>query len=240
MVYTPIPYSIPIESDLEMWNTVHWAMSEPSERSLAIADAIVPPVYELYTLHVDHSRVWCRFNALSGKTRSWDYDSKIFNFYVRLFERGHKLEKAGDIDRALDFYILTVFGCCPTGTLYYERPAILLEKKKLFLPALMICDLALRGYYMSHTVLLPEFKKRRERLLRRLGDVDPETANSYPIIQPPYPRPWKYDSGIDLEKFKERLINWSNGITEDAELDEDYRKWLIENAEEFRIRYDTK
>lgn len=225
-----IPAQIFISSYSHMRDIVNWALSETKERRLQIADAIVPPEYAMDSLPESYSTIWKKFNALSGATMPFDYQDKIFEFYTRLFAKGQECERQGQLALALDYYLLTVFNCCPTGTLYYERPAILLEKQHRYILVLILCDLGKRAYFMSNGNLPPDFDKRRSRVLSKLKRANVSWPhNKYPIAQPPMPSPWirPVIKGYSTEYFDA----WSRGEIKDYALDADFKKWKMENKE---------
>ena len=259
------PDSIQIRSYSDMKRIVNWAIQETKEQRAVIADAVVPPRYDLDSLPESYNSIWRKFNALSGADISFDFEGKLMELYWPIFEKGQALEKAGDIDRAMDYYLLVVFNCCPTGTLYYERPAILLERQKRYILALIVCDLGHRAYYMSHGKRIADFPHRRKRLMDKVEkECNPWPKDKYPIYMPPMPEPWirplrsvdpdseidNLFAGMSLEEVAEYLASdvaliaeerhiddWASGKTQDAELDEDFRRWQQEKIREMEQQH---
>ena len=63
---------------------------------------------------------------------------KYFEEYYSKFMEAKSLEKAGEIEKALSLYMDIINNYKPEGSLYYERPAIMLEKIKDYKRALSI------------------------------------------------------------------------------------------------------
>lgn len=237
-----IPKSIPVTTYKEMRKIVNWALQETKDRRIEIANAIVPPHFNLDSSPDAYNRIWKKFNALSGASISYDFEQKLRELYSCLFVKGQQLESSGEISRALDFYLLTVFNCCPVGALYYERPAIILEKQKRYILALTICDLGNRAYYMGNRKLIPEYTTRRQRLLSKLhrSDVVYEDGE-YPVVLPPLPLPWERPVDLvttspalhtaDLAASATRLGMWVRGEVKDDSFEAYFKKWKAENCD---------
>lgn len=95
-------------------------------------------------------------------------NDKNFDKYFKMYENARKLERSGNVYDALDIYFEILKKYNPIGTVYYERPAIILEKLKRFNEAKQICDRAIKaienGNFRADS---EEFEKRKERLLRK-------------------------------------------------------------------------
>lgn len=202
------PDSVQICSYADMKKIVNKVLREEvKENRIAIAKSIIPPKYDKDNLVIEYQSIWRRFNALSGKNFPFEYRGRLLDFYYVLYETGMAYEQNEDYDRALDYYLLTIFNCCPTGTVYYERPAIIFERQQRYIQALMICDLADRAYTMSRGEYAPGFDKRRLRLLKRAASAAVEwPEDQYPISCPPMPLRWGYDDGsLTIEEAAEYL-----------------------------------
>lgn len=247
------PDSIQIRSYSDMKRIVDWAIHETKEHRAIIANAVVPPHYDLDSLPENYNSIWRKFNALSEADISYDFEEKLRELYWPIFEKGQAFEKVGDIDRAMDYYLLVVFNCCPTGTLYYERPAILLERQKRYILALIVCDLGHRAYYMSHGKRIADFPHRRKRLMDKVEkECNPWPKDKYPIYMPSMPKPWirplrsvdpdseidNLFAGMSLEEVAEYLANWKYGNGYDEDLDEHFLRWQQENAYELDHWYE--
>lgn len=101
-------------------------------------------------------------------------DELDFPKYFELYENARDHEKNGDTAKALDLYINILSNFEPSGTSYYERPAIILEKQKRYEEALKICNLALsnpnRFNIPTLKAVKKSFIKRKERLLKKIED----------------------------------------------------------------------
>lgn len=90
-----------------------------------------------------------------------------FNIVFGNYEKARNLEKQGDMEKALAIY-LKLLEKCPTGTDYYVRPCIILEKKKEFEKAIEICDFAIKNIRQGRfNADENEFLKRKERLVKK-------------------------------------------------------------------------
>lgn len=226
-----IPGCIKIRTYEDMRNTINWAVGETEERRIQIADAIFPPRYNLDTLHIRCRNIWKIYNALSGAEITFDYEKKLFDIYYLIFEKGRELEKRNEIARALDYYLLVVLNCCPTGTLYYERPAILLEKQKRYILALMMCDLCDRAYYMAHRSMVVDIEHRRRRLERKIKNESCDiSSDEYPLRRPPLPEPWFRGTMPDLDDLATHLAAWMHGEAQDSILESDFQEWQKKNT----------
>ncbi|KOR24141.1 tetratricopeptide repeat protein [Clostridium sp. L74] len=107
-----------------------------------------------------------------------DYEKRIknlkleneFNKYSLVFDEAREKEKAGYIDEALTTYTNILDNYIPEGSLYYERPAILLEKLKRYEEAIKVCDLAIKNQ-KENSLHFPkeDFEYRKNRLVRKLN-----------------------------------------------------------------------
>lgn len=90
------------------------------------------------------------------------------DFYYPRYLVARELERKARYEDALNIYdlILKVFE--PRGTLYYERPAILLERMGRYDEAIVICNRAIRVIEakLFHGDAEP-FRRRRARLLTK-------------------------------------------------------------------------
>ncbi|HDK7162141.1 TPA: hypothetical protein PTV34_003508 [Clostridium botulinum] len=92
------------------------------------------------------------------------------NKIYALYESARSLEKGNLFELALEKYSEILTNYIPTGTLYYERPAILLEKLKRYEEAIKICDLAIKNQ-QENGLHFPkeEFEHRKDRLVKKLN-----------------------------------------------------------------------
>lgn len=58
------------------------------------------------------------------------YDEDIFLEYYALYKIAAEKEKNNDVDGALELYLDILKRYAPVGIIYYERPAIILEKER--------------------------------------------------------------------------------------------------------------
>lgn len=89
---------------------------------------------------------------------------KVFNSY----QKARELEKSGKTDDALEIY-LKILENCPSGTDYYIRPCIILEKKQQYAQAVELCDLAIKNIRIGRfNADENEFLHRKNRLLKKM------------------------------------------------------------------------
>ena len=95
-------------------------------------------------------------------------EKRNFNRVFGNYEKARSFEKSGEVEKALAIY-LKLLDNCPTGTDYYVRPCIILEKQKDYKKAIEICDMAIacirQGRFKADET---EFLKRKERLVKKL------------------------------------------------------------------------
>lgn len=99
---------------------------------------------------------------------------KAFEIYYSMYVQAKALEKT-DPDAALAVYDQILSKFTPRGTLYYERPCILLERKKTkesYQKAIKICERAIRVIEATKfNANADEFVKRKERLQKKLSSM---------------------------------------------------------------------
>lgn len=92
-----------------------------------------------------------------------------FNEVYSNFEKARTLEKKGDLDKALLMYTNNLSNC-PSGTDYYTRPCIILEKRQEYERAIEICDLVIKFINEGRiSADVEEFEHRKARLVRKLS-----------------------------------------------------------------------
>lgn len=117
----------------------------------------------------------------TSKTTNTDQEWEI---YSPLFTKAREIEKENP-DIALVKYMDILSRFKPTGTAYYERPAILLERNKRYQEAIDVCELALKNLaaFNPHTYegCKEDFEKRIDRCKRKIekaaneGDTKPKS-----------------------------------------------------------------
>ena len=96
-----------------------------------------------------------------------DFD-KNFREYSTLYEDARSLEKT-DITRAIILYLEILGKTTPWGSLYWDRPLILLERIKMYNEAYLICQRAAKVSRMPH-VRMGDFDLRLARLAKKASD----------------------------------------------------------------------
>lgn len=99
-------------------------------------------------------------------------EKKNFDYIYSRYEKARKLEKEGEEDKALKIY-LKLLDRIPQGTVYYERPCIILEKKHEYQKAIDICNIELKavedGRFGGNVdAVKNEALHRKERLIKKL------------------------------------------------------------------------
>lgn len=90
-----------------------------------------------------------------------------FNEYSTLYQKARELEKQKMYEEAIDIYLDIINRYSPSGSAYYERPCILLEKLKRYDEAINICNVAItRTEQYDFNFPVDDFKKRLDRLNR--------------------------------------------------------------------------
>jgi len=112
------------------------------------------------------------FKEYKEKIAGFDEFEGMKNFdecflkYNNMLKEGLELEKI-DISKAITKYLEILASTTPTGSTYWERPMILLEKIKMFDKALFICNRASVISVMPY-VRMGDFKVRHARLKEKL------------------------------------------------------------------------
>lgn len=119
-------------------------------------------------------------------------NEKEFEDYTDLFFEARGIEKEHP-DEALEKYMDILSRFKPDGTLYYERPAILLERNKRYEEAIEVCKLALKNLKANNPSTYEgtkqEFTKRIERckvkIAKANGTWKPEPKPDMPKVDRP-------------------------------------------------------
>ncbi|WP_300902302.1 hypothetical protein [uncultured Clostridium sp.] len=107
--------------------------------------------------------------------------------YYSIYEIAAEKEKNNDVDGALELYLDILKRYAPVGIIYYERPAIILEKRKEYEKALEVCNLALnnpqRFNKPTGKSVKEKFTKRKNRLLDKIAKSNGtnEIKNKKPV-----------------------------------------------------------
>lgn len=89
--------------------------------------------------------------------------------YFSSYEAARKLERAKRTDEALAVYLDILAKYTPHGTVYYERPAIILERQGRLQEAIWVCIKALKHIRSGDFKADPgEFEKRILRLTEKM------------------------------------------------------------------------
>lgn len=94
--------------------------------------------------------------------REYEIEQKKFEEYFALFNQAKELEKT-DIDAALEIYLRIVRDYKPIGVVYYERPAIILERLKRYDECIAFCQRYIKTLDSRETTIIADFRKRIER-----------------------------------------------------------------------------
>lgn len=91
-----------------------------------------------------------------------------FDIYYPMYVQARLCEREGESDEALEIYMDILRSYVPSGTVYYERPAIILERAGEYDNAIRICDMAIvriqAGLFNADT---EDSEKRKARLIRK-------------------------------------------------------------------------
>lgn len=91
-----------------------------------------------------------------------------FDRYYKKLEKARELEKGGYQRMALEIYLNILETSVPLGTLYYERPCIILEREKRYQEAIKICNMAInRIERKMFNADVEDFEKRKARLVKK-------------------------------------------------------------------------
>lgn len=108
-------------------------------------------------------------NILNRCDASWPKaltESEQFALYFPMYETARMWEKVGNTEGALALYTEILKRFDPTGMVYYERPAILLERQGRYPEAIAICERAIRGIKAKQWHMdLDAFLRRLRRLM---------------------------------------------------------------------------
>lgn len=91
---------------------------------------------------------------------------------IMLHEKAHDLERDGDLEGALELYIKNLESH-PDGTVYFDRPCIVLEKLGRYEEAIELCNQALERIDKKKMNCNPgSYYKRRDRLWKKIEKRD--------------------------------------------------------------------
>lgn len=100
------------------------------------------------------------------RPEQWEIEQRQ---YYPLYLRAYALERTGNIDESLIIYRYILHNYTPIGTVYYERPAILLERRGEYQEALAICDMAIAN--LKQEKAREHFRRRKARLEKKMGNA---------------------------------------------------------------------
>lgn len=144
--------------------------------------------------------------------------SNNFEEYYSLYEKARDLEKLNKVDEALNIYLSILNNYEPCGIVYYERPAIILEKQKKYTRALEVCNLALnnpkRFNKPTWEGVTDKFTKRKNRLLDKIAKNNHSTRISNAKVS---------SSKLVIDKIDTDVIPINNTISKEII----YPNWYI-------------
>ncbi|APQ98055.1 hypothetical protein [Clostridium botulinum] len=140
---------------------------EPCENALKLASEI----YE-YSRTKGYDSLYERFFNSNIDELELNNIKKILEHtkIYALYESACSLEKGNLSELALEKYFEILTNYIPEGSIYYERPAILLEKLKRYDESIKVCDLAIKNQ-QENSLHFPkkDFEYRKNRLVRKLN-----------------------------------------------------------------------
>ena len=99
--------------------------------------------------------------------------SGAFEKYSAMVNTAMSCEKDKDIETALTIYLDILNKFRPQGTVYYERPCMILERMKLYDQAISICDRAINeitvGWFHAS---VKTFESVKDRLIKKKQKAD--------------------------------------------------------------------
>lgn len=109
------------------------------------------------------------FDKSNKESKMWEQIAAEQKQYYLLYEKAREFERMGLLDKALEIYIDIINNYSPIGTVYYERPAIILEKLKRYSEVIVICEKAIskidNKYFHANPL---EFQRRIDRVKKKL------------------------------------------------------------------------
>lgn len=142
-----------------------------------------------------------------------------FEEYSDLFTQAFAIEKTNK-DEALKIYEHILSNYVPTGTLYYERPAILYERDKRYDDALRVCNMALENLrkvnHHTYENSKEDFEKRINRLKVKNGEIPKSTSISKSVDRTDFntiTTVWNNALCVDDVQFPEWYVSVSFGIS---------------------------
>jgi tetratricopeptide (TPR) repeat protein len=109
------------------------------------------------------------FDKQRRETEKWDKMAAELNQFYPLYEKGRELERLGELEEAIKIYYDILERYFPRGIVYYERPAIILEKMKRYPEAIAICEMAISRIDNIYFHADPEeFQHRIDRMKRKM------------------------------------------------------------------------
>ena len=118
--------------------------------------------------HYDQSEVLSLMTARLGSLYYQPISDSVFDQYYALYQKAYAYEKDGKIDRALDYYFYIILNYTAIGTVYYDRPAIVLEKLKRYEEAAVITQMHVNlAKHPNAKLDLEGAEKRLQRLQKK-------------------------------------------------------------------------
>jgi tetratricopeptide (TPR) repeat protein len=120
-----------------------------------------PELEEWYVTGEPHGIPFCE-----REPEQWERDHKK---YSPIYQKAAAFEKIGDYEKALSLYMQILSKYIPHGTVYYERPTIILERMAKYKEAVAICNVAifaLENRLFNADIEL--FRKRKARLEKKM------------------------------------------------------------------------
>ncbi|MGE5571658.1 MAG: hypothetical protein ACM3ZU_01375 [Bacteroidota bacterium] len=110
------------------------------------------------------------------RMRLWEEEHRE---YYPMYEQAQDLERQGRLEEALSIYMRILSDYTPRGTVYYERPAIILERLGQFDRAIAICKRAIKvieaGLFRADVEPFERRKVRLENKKQRIPNRPRET-----------------------------------------------------------------
>lgn len=139
------------------------------------------------------------------------FEDKNFSIYSNLYKKAKDLEKLKKEDGALKIYLNILNKYSPKGIDYYERPAIILERKKRYKEAVKICRIAISVPWKEYLNCKPDmFEHRLNRLNNKIIKQEENSNKITTVKKRTTNKPVKHSSATAITPIQAKEISTKN------------------------------
>lgn len=158
-----------------------------------------------------------QYNELQNGLREYEVQEELkrnhFDEYYSKFMKAKDLEKSGEIEKSLSLYMDVINNYNPEGNLYYERPAIMLEKIRDYKRALSIVMLGKQNLITrslnENNIDISYFDNRISRLENKIKNP----PNPKPVKKSTYTEVSAPTLRIPENQLSSDVLSWNISIS---------------------------